>query len=230
MEMTHQYDDEQLDRALSYDALDEAEKVTGRSYKGDLNTSLTGFDLMLRNNQAKKQMLSSRNDAYFGIPLPDYEAIVADIGFKFQRQYPFRSSGSKQDELLKIWADPERAILLCYDTYRGGLNGGKYYYNVRMPRDRDSWSLTSSGHYNPDEGVWVGDHDCREAIRFHIEQFERHGEFVCPWVENPHVWLLHSEESRQLQGMRYGDEWRNYIDGINERRLGELPWKHLFQV
>jgi hypothetical protein len=76
--------------------------------------------------------------------------------------------------------------------------------------------------YFHEHAVWVGDHDCREAIRHNIGKLEEFGKFVTPWVETPWLWLCH-----------YGDNYledgssRDYADKYHERvraeRLAMLP-------
>lgn len=76
--------------------------------------------------------------------------------------------------------------------------------------------------YFHEHAVWVGDHDCREAIRHNISKLEEFGKFVTPWVETPFMWLCH-----------YGDNYledgssRDYADKYHERvraeRLAMLP-------
>ena len=35
--------------------------------------------------------------------------------------------------------------------------------------------------YNNNELIWVGYHDCREALRFHIRRLREDGTFLNPW-------------------------------------------------
>jgi len=229
----HKYTDEEVQRALDYDALAEAEKITGNSYR-EPSTGFLGMSLMKKSGEAKKTILENRNDVHFNIGLEEYEEVIKDIGFLKCVDIIFTCKKYNDLDHFKIWVEPDRAILLAYDTWNNKkINGGNLYYNVKpneVPTEDGgfptlSWGCISSGHYT-ENGIWVGNHDCREAVRFAIEKFERHGEFVSPWIEQPHLWLRH-----------YGDKNLNEagrtsfaIDAKERLKLLPEEYQKLFQV
>jgi len=60
----------------------------------------------------------------------------------------------------------------------------------------------------------IGGGDCREALKYNIEQLELNGSFVKPWVERPFLWLLHYMDTK-VEGYRY--------EKINAERIAMLP-------
>ena len=87
-----------------------------------------------------------------------------------------------------------------------------------IPTEQDRFS----DHVTPEERaqwVWVGDHDCREALSFHIRQMKENGEFITPWVERPFLWLLNYAEERQINDDNRG----TLSDEVTDSRILLLP-------
>ena len=62
--------------------------------------------------------------------------------------------------------------------------------------------------------VWVGYHDSREALLHNLERLEAEGHFIEPWAEQPFLWLLNYQDTK--------DEGYDYSK-INARRIAQLP-------
>ena len=56
---------EEIKDVLSFDALQEAENLTGKSYKDDKATEALGFIAHIQNGKRKEQMLKSLGDTTF---------------------------------------------------------------------------------------------------------------------------------------------------------------------
>lgn len=70
--------------------------------------------------------------------------------------------------------------------------------------------------------IWSGDHDCRTALRHNIQKLEEFGEFVTPWVDTPHLWLLHWMDTKDNSGEPL--DWRLIRNKeINAERIAMLP-------
>jgi hypothetical protein len=198
------------DEILQFDALAQAEEITGSSYKNNDETMRLGMGMFFLNNQVKKQMLQNQRDTYWGIKLPEYQQIIAEEGFELVQKMDIPET---PDQFFVYW-HPD-GILLVFDTYYGdSVNVGKFYYNVKPTDPKAFWSsrVTSSGGFR--EGVWVGDHDCREALRHNIQKLRENGEFLSIWVECPFLWLLHYQDTK-IPGYDY--------KAINEARIALLP-------
>jgi len=201
--------EKQIQNMLNFDPLAYAETTTGKSYKDDKNTIGLGLGLHLGYSQLKREALEKIGDVHFGTPLQDYTKIISNIGFKQVLCLPFNCHNGEDE--LQIWWNSS-GILLSFDTYfnKSKINGGKFYYNIK-PKTDQFYKYTSSGHYTDE--IWIGDHDCREALVFHIYQLEKSGEFLSKWIERPFLWLLH-----------YMDTKSDYdYKKINEERINMLP-------
>jgi len=241
--MTRRYTEEEIDGVLHYDALAEAEGVTGDSYKTSRETTLLGIGLMQRSASAKDRMLRANGDVTNMMSLSEYLAVIERNGFKRVGEWSFSSfmassrEQSRDESLLAYYRTPGQ--FLVFDTYSGrtSVNGGHIYYNVR-PLGWDRWksSITSSGSWyitdpeitewevakSRNEIAWCGDHDCREAVIHNMAQFARFGEFIEPWTNPVRVWFLHHMDTKDEKGEQR--PWQSYdASAISYQRALELP-------
>jgi hypothetical protein len=96
---------------------------------------------------------------------------------------------------------------------------------------------TSSGGFYPidpegnrftlpiEKMVWVGDHDCREALRHHIRQLRVNGKFLKPWAVRPHLWLIGYDVEYEAEKL-HGNNWQKtseFYSQKNRERFDMLP-------
>lgn len=202
----------ELLEVLHIDPLGVAEGLTGTSYKEDEDTQWLGFGIMQEKNSLVKAELLRRDDTVFFNDLDRYERIITHYGFEQVLDVPF-TSRDVEEHLYAYWHP--YGLLLHFDTYKGvRVNGGKVQYCWK-PADPDAnnwWRLTSSGGFY--SGVWVGHHDCREALIFNLENLFANGEFVNPWPALPFMWLLHHGDTK-IEGYDY--------KAITDERIALLP-------
>ena len=211
-------DDEMMRSLLKYDALHEAEQIRGTSYKDDDETTALGFVLMRRAGDMKAELLKQAGDTMFVNDLSRYLGIVLQFGFMIVYEEPFRGPVSDHDECFYILYHPTFGLLLSFDTYMGShVNGGKVYYNWQ-PANEEWGRWTSSGHMT-DRGVWVGDHDAREALLFNLRMLRENGRFIVPWIERPFLWLCHHGD-REMEPS--SDGWAKR-KAVIDRRFASLP-------
>jgi hypothetical protein len=202
-----------LQKLLDFDPLDVAEQLTGTlSADKDSPAMALGLALMRRHSAMKEGALASHDDTMLDNRLDRYQRIVTDLGFEQVMADSFVGHGN---ETYFIYAHRD-GILLTFDTFTGNkVNGGKFLYNWAPSlswKELRGLHLTSSGHMNGD--IWIGDHDCREAIRHKIGQLRKHGSFISPWKERPWLWLLHYADSK-VDGYDH--------DAITQARVARLP-------
>lgn len=219
-----------LKKLLAFDGLAEAERLTGRSYKDDGDNplgnpdSVTGLGMALMHEHAKIKdaVLTERGDTTFNNKIDRYLDIITSNGFEEVLVTPFEGRYGKDEHMIYARRD---GLLLSFDTFGGkSINGGKVYYNWRPSEDaaKADYRFTSSGRYarNGATGpitsadTWIGDHDCREALIFKMDNLAVNGAFVAPWVERPFIWLLHYMDTK-TEGYDY--------KAINEARIALLP-------
>src|ERR1035437_7914901 len=86
-----------LRESLKFDALDTAEKITGKSYKDDSSTSFLGMALMHQNNAIKNRVLKLNDDTTFSATVVHYLSVLKDEGFTIVAGIPFLGTGWNDD-------------------------------------------------------------------------------------------------------------------------------------
>jgi hypothetical protein len=234
---------EQYKQALNFDPLADAERVTGKSYKKDETTMHLGFLMHLQHTARKHAMLAEADDTSSRTPLEDYLRIAKEIGFETVLEHDIvipenlkkDYDNNRVDRHYIMW-HPQYSILLNFDSYTsyGGnctVNGGNFYYAWR-PHDKDSYgSFISTGSFSKfarevGDYIWVGSHDCREALRFKIAQLLEGGEFLTQWPEYGHPWLMHYGDQRIGDAQKettplYGSN--GYWSQVNHDYASKLP-------
>lgn len=190
---------EQIQKFLEIDPIAVAEKITGTNDPN--NKALQEVSLVSGVVFAglKQDMLKELGDSNYGNSLEDYLDILGELGFKIAAQFPFVGNNSGVEEMLYVFAIKEKGIVLVFDTYAGErVNGGNFYYCWKPSTIASTYGVTSSGSYEsesiedwrhdprflkspPDDAYWSGNHDCREAISFRIQQLKKNGTFYPNW-------------------------------------------------
>lgn len=144
----------------------------------------------------------------------EWKSLVSKLGFKDILSVPFQSDGN-DEELVLAWLEP--GILLRYDTFHGVRNAADFYYCWRPDPDvieaSMMWEFTSTGS-GDDNHIWMGSHDAREALRFHLHRLFMHGTFISPWPKRQFLWFLHHVDTKN-EGYDY--------KAITEERIALLP-------
>lgn len=207
------------DSWLNFDGIAFAEKLMGVSYKENEDAAKLGMFMSISGNKIKKNILEDLDDTAFGTSLDEYLRIAQEEGFEIVLKEPFLGrgfNGKSVKETLFILFHKADGILLRFDTYQGnGVNGGDFYYNW-IPKGEHNWKVLSSGGYSKIDGelIWIGHHDCREALRCHISKLRDYGTFVPSWKEQPFLWLLHYMDTKDP-----GYDYKK----INAERIAALP-------
>ncbi len=206
-----------IEKLLHTDPLVEAEKITGKSYKDDQGTVALGMAIQIKLSVAKKDALTASRDTHFSMDTDDYVATVQEEGFVEVYRKNVNDPERPGNQHFIFW-HPD-GILLTFDTYwnNKSINGGKFHYAWEPDGETKFYGVLSSGSFKKiHEGklVWVGDHDCREAVRFHLSNLRLHGKFVKPWPEISFLWLLNYMDTK-TEGYDH--------DAITRARLAELP-------
>jgi hypothetical protein len=191
-----------IESLLRFDAIAEAEKITGKSYKYDGGTAHLGFALSMAGNDLKRQALESSDDTHYGMTYDDALRIYASEGFQviYSRYFRGRYFSEEKDplETFRVLWHPD-GILATAESYKGKtLNSSKIYYNIEFAADLEGdgyWNYISSGSldqpaYAEGRHLWVGDHDVREGLRHKLATLRSVGKFQEKWVSRPFLWFL----------------------------------------
>ncbi len=213
--------DAQLKRILAFDPLDTAEKMTGKDSQSDEATTWLGMFMMWDNHDYKKMAAMERNDTYWAMPLKEYIRAIKLEGFKQVLALPFigKSKGEPDlNEILYIFWKASEGLLLKFDTFRGNLNGGTCYFNLEVPIE-----TRIPGGYSGcwRDGALIADIDCREALRFKLNQFREVGKFLPVWIERPYMNLYHYMDTKDENGEYI--PWEKE-DGTHNREEWDRIW------
>lgn len=86
-------------------------------------------------------------------------------------------------------------------------------YNIEDIKIRDK-EIEDSLNKIPHRLVWVGNHDCREALKTNISNMFDNGTFLTKWKERPFLWLLNYMDTK-TQGYNHKQ--------ITNDRIAMLP-------
>jgi len=217
-----------LKKLLEYDALNEAEKMTGGSIDDPKSIAGSlGTQNFFENNAIKREALKALDDTTFHCSMENHLRIAKAIGFEQILEIPFTGKpyGGKpyQERFVVLW---RKGLLLTCDTYQGERNIANLAFNW-IPKNRDDmWEVRASGGIVTHEGrdIRVGDLDVREALRFHVEQLEELGTILEKWVERPYLHLLHHEDWEKYDFKKGNiDATMDATDALAEERIKMLP-------
>jgi hypothetical protein len=244
---------EALAEALEYDPIADAEKQLGMTTQdSEMIVGALGLSLAMKHNARKAALLAATADTTYGMSVKAYTACLGSMGFvqvmnegfEFEDKYDKRP---RKEYYMVFYRKP--GVILAFDTYSLGsephVNGGEFCYNVR-PKDPGAegrvkfYDIISSGswHCCSDNGngerhdwadnslqwLWCGDHDCREAVRFHLERLEEVGTFVEPWVKCP--WFRLNSHQDWEDAKRLSDNFREQgliTERLSDERKARLP-------
>lgn len=200
-----------IEQALSYDALSEAGRITGNSYKEDDATVWLGMALMQEQRKVKNELLSANRDTNsWGQTLAEWMAVVEDMGFRLILTDDIPGTGDK----FRIWW--RDGVLLKADSYSGDttVNIGSAHFNYHGPRNAmhrcsSSWACDKDG-----VAVWDGSRDAREGLRFALDRMADAGTFLPKWEKQGFLWLLHYKDTK--------DKDYDYT-AITAERIARLP-------
>ena len=214
-----------LKKLLNTDPIAQFEKRTGKHYSE--NDELDDLEMMrdvFAHNSNKAAMLEASGDTTFSMSAMKYEECIREFGFQEIYSESFEVEG-KPDELKVFWMK-RWGLLLHYDTFMGQRNGGKVWYNW-IPNQNASRAVTSSGGLKVDGDVtiWVGNHDCREALRHNMVRLNAEGEFLPVWKFQPScMWITHHGEKDELYGRHtWNDNTPHLADIRTQERVEKFP-------
>lgn len=184
------------EKILKFDGLYEAEKLTGKSYKKDDDTMMTGFAMTHINNQIKMEMLKNENDSYRGIETESYVGIIENYGFELM----LKDRKTNREDYQYVYYHKEHGFLLVFDSFGGELNGGKCFYQY-LYKHGDNLHVSSGGPENDKKGLlifnknmkvvkdpdfpknikynlYIGDHYCIEALIHNLNKV-KNGKIMC---------------------------------------------------
>lgn len=148
-----------INELRKFDGLQEAENITGKSYKEDDSVVWLGMALSMQNNQEKEKYYNAVDDTLFSNTVKDYLRKTATAGFEliYQEDFvytPDYGEMKPQNESLYVLFNYQYGILIYFDTFFGNVNGSKMCYNW-SPNSAHYSNATSSGSFLHDDKTLV---------------------------------------------------------------------------
>lgn len=151
---------EEIEKLSNLDPLKEAEKITGRSYKEDDQTSSFGFFLQMEKSKKMNHLMDQTDDTKFNETASDYINKIVSHGFVKVLEQPFINRDGITEKFYMFF-DFDRNILLKFDTHTWGddgswaksgksvpppgVNGGDFYYNWSPLKNQPKRGTSSGG-------------------------------------------------------------------------------------
>lgn len=183
---------ETAERLMSTDALLEAERITGSSYKDDEATAALGLGIHLQLGAQKQAVLSELDDTHWNVSWTNFLRIALEEGFVEvrRREHEYKERGMDEQVILH---HPTEGTVINAGSYWGGesLNGATLYFNLEFPKHATREGLAFSGHFNldawdnQDRRIYIGSVSLGEGMRRTLAKMRAQGSFVAPWVERP---------------------------------------------
>lgn len=219
-----------LKKLLEYDALNEAEKMTGGSVNDPKSIAHgIGIRNFFENNEKKRVALASLDDTTWHCSMDNHLRIAQAIGFEPILEIPFTykpdgDSKISKERFIVLW---RKGLLLTCDSYQGQRNTADISLNW-IPKNRDDmWEIHGSGGITTHEGrdIRIVSLDVREGLRYHVEQLEELGTILERWVERPYLHLLHHEDWKKhdYKKTKDIDAYLEGTDALAEERIRMFP-------
>ncbi len=199
-----------------FDAMKEAEEITGKNYK-DPETTALGFYLQSKQSETERVLMSELMDTHFGISWDEFLDIIKDYGFEVIEIRSFKHKRKADNEEPKfpkslIAAHREKKLILFATSYIGGdketINGGKVYGTVKRSKNcslNKSFGLLSSFSIRG-EKIYFS-YEIRSGLISSLECISQVGEFV-NW-NDPEIflWFLNYSEDDTADWEQKRDEF-----------------------
>ena len=195
-----------LEQALRFDSLAEAEKITGRYSGESAETVLVGIGLAQQNNEVKSVLLKANNDTgSLGESWTDVMKIIADLGFQKIHEHLIKDSA---DIFCVFWHS--EGILLKAESFMRSVNTIDAY----MFFEGDYESIPPSTHGSESGNIYNIHLDGREGLRFNLNKLRGGGRFLPQWIRKPFLWLVDYQQKNEA-----GYDYKAITNGV----LDSLP-------
>lgn len=213
-------DQQALKDLLARDALVEAERATGLSYKEDPLTMALGMAGHMDLSGRKRQALAATGDSHYGMGYVAFLSLATLEGFVEVHQHEFKDREGRPETYTVLWHPV--GILLTAESFSGWsedilptVNTAEITFNAKVPvrtwLDRCS---TSPIRYD-EEHIWTHAYrDVREGFRLALADLRSKVEFITPWEADwDTAWitmLLDRSESEAIHGSAEGKTYQDW--------------------
>lgn len=228
----------EFDKILHFDPLQEAENISGKSYKEDRSTMIMGMMLLQQSEQRKADELALRGDTHARMSF--FEAVDVALGAGFEPVYAqilpdMTKYGNGED--VHFYAYWRRGVLLTLESYgpadRLIVNSAHIYFNWRSADGGTSWPDVpfSGGWRHRSEGFedvegdpWtlVASIDVRAGLLHYLDVLGSSGEFLETWYITDSLYSLHSYAEREDEEERTKDSYERRAKKSRDRAVDRV--------
>lgn len=212
------HQDDRILAAMAIDPLGVAEEMTGKSYKDDEPTMMTGLAIQQAKRKRLDGLLAEANDTYWGVSWGEFTALLEREGFRTVYTEKFMGHGYSgtptEETFIVAWRD---GVLVRAETFGGEqINTCEALLNVDMGTEVKFPTRSFSGSLTEHDGrfVYVGHFDGREGLLTKLRRAAREGTILQSWIKRPFLWLLNYSET---------DAPQYDYKGITARKVAQLP-------
>lgn len=154
-----------------------------------------------QHNSYINQILFMNDDVVAHDDLKRYMRIAKSLGFYTVSKFPFIGFDGQdltRDYMYLLWRDEDN-VLLKVETMKDAtvVARAAFYYNWQANSGVEyAPNIFGDGHYAP-SGVWIGENDATEALRYKLILMNDNGRFVTPWVKAPYISFKSYTERKQ---------------------------------
>lgn len=190
---------DEVRKILHYDALADAESLTGKSYKEDPLTMEIGFTQHIALQYLKREALEEIGDTNNYQTLEEHLKTFDALSFEIVLVEDFLATSEYHEpyaERMYVLWQAEKGILSVVQSYNSTrVNNSNIFYNVQLKSREDyNWLYASSHSGLQDDLVLAGGHDTREGLKIAIDGLETMGALLPVWVRPYHFHLLTYDE------------------------------------
>jgi hypothetical protein len=208
-----------IDEALGYDAIAEAEKLTGKSYKEDSAVAFLGLALTkIQREKTSAELFLNRDTDCFNQSWSEFCDVIEEIGFELVLSDPFSNPHNRNSEELRIYWMP--GFLLRGTSYMGSPNDATMYFEF-VPELKNYFVALNGCSHGPTDKFrnggpphFVCSYDSRQGLRNKLDQLKAAGHVPEIWEDDPFLWLLDYKQTKKV-----GYDYK----AINAERISRLP-------
>lgn len=204
----------EIERALNFDPIAEAEKVTGKGHWSGFDSADNSLALLMgiTSNANKKDLLAQANDTYFGMSWSYFIDQLFSRGFKLGTAWRFTDDkyGEIHEEVAVIYYR-EDGILIFAESYSNAtsVNSGKCWYELEFSDEANSTGdafrrIIRTGGMHAEKKL-NNQIDIREGLFHKLETAAECGKFIPVWEHNTFLWISDYVESRLISGYKSED-------------------------
>jgi len=205
--MSTKYKHEKFMREILYTSPSEmADKKTPNINNDKIKGAIFGYMHGLHSH-LRYSILKLNDDTILKEDTNNYLKIAKDLGFEIALEFPYygyNGDDITHEYLYVLWHNDYGILLKFYTLQmltdvgvtKSIVQAGTLYYNYCPNNNQYIPDVMGDGYFK--DRTWIGNNDCREALRLKMKLLKENGKFVVPWIKKPEVNLCHFGENNKV--------------------------------